>query len=111
MLLKQLFTDPVHLCSRLFDRHSRLQTRDYVSGVSHIAVFPAEWAHQPPKRRWSLVHEALRYHSDNCVWNIVKTDLFTDYIRIAAEVLLPECVTNHENGSRTDLVVFGSEVT
>jgi hypothetical protein len=43
MLLKKLLSDAVHLRAGVFDRHSRLQTRDYISSVSHIAMFPAQW--------------------------------------------------------------------
>src|SRR5262245_29682469 len=90
----QLLRDAVHFVACLIDRHTRLQTRDYVAPVAHVTIFEIQRPYQYPQWRRALMHEILARDADHGVRFIVEIDLLADDIWIARESFLPECVAD-----------------
>src|SRR5215213_11860168 len=56
------------------------------------------------------MHKAFGQDTDHHVWLVVEKDLFTDYVWITGEALLPKSVADERHRSSSRFVVFGREV-
>src|SRR5688572_28309912 len=61
-------------------------------------------------QRESFGVEALRQHSDDFKLPFAQLNLAADHVRIAAELGLPEFVTQNKDAPLVGLIFFGSEV-